>query len=63
VSQVTLEDMFTEHESQWDKNPNYGTVPPAKKAKISTVEAKDGKIIFNFLIIQSHCTCLVLSWV
>ena len=48
VAEVTLEDMFTESESQWNRNPNYGTAPPAKKSKISTKEAKDGEIIYLF---------------
>ena len=55
VAEVTLEDMFTESESQWNRNPNYGTAPPAKKSKISTKEAKDGEIIYLFLIMQSLC--------
>ena len=54
VAKVTLEDMFTESESQWNKNPNYGTAPPAKKSKISTKVAKDGEIIYLFLIMQSR---------
>ena len=32
---LTLEDMLDRHETQWDLNPNFGTGPPAKKAKKS----------------------------
>lgn len=33
--ELTLEDMLERQETQWDLNPNFGTGPPAKKAKKS----------------------------